>query len=69
MKLNTKKLVELVRSVVKESYGDWSADDPTEAEPGMQVMKKEQFVKKQAMNWINEFNAVDQGEMEIIQES
>tara|TARA_B100001123_G_C14969763_1_gene891168 strand:+ start:552 stop:836 length:285 start_codon:yes stop_codon:yes gene_type:complete len=68
MKLTTAQLRKLIKQSLKESYDDFGADDPTERMPKMQAMNKEQFIRSQILDWVHEFEAVDQGEMEIIAE-
>jgi hypothetical protein len=68
MKLNRKNLVKMIQSVMNESYGNLGPDEPTERISKMQVMSKDRFVKEQSVDWFHEFEAADQGEMEIIQE-
>ena len=68
MKLDSKKLIKLVRSVVKESFGNIGPDAPTERAPKTQMMNKEKFISQQILDWVHEFEAVDQGETEIIAE-
>ena len=88
MKLNGKTLIKIVRSVIKESYGNLGPDDETEMDmfrhgpdendlddanrsreferQESMGMDKEKFVRNQILDWVHEFEAVDQGEMEII---
>ena len=68
MKLTTAQLRKLIKESLKEAHGDFGADEPTERMPKAQMMSKERFVQKQSVNWFHEFEAADQGEMEIIQE-
>ena len=68
MKLTTTQLRKLIKQSLKESHGYFGADDPTERMPKMQTMNKEKFVREQSVDWFHEFEAADQGEMEIIQE-
>ena len=56
MKLNGKELIKIVRSVIKESYGDFGPEEPTERMPHT-TMNKEKFVRTQYINWVEEFNS------------
>jgi len=67
MKLNSKNLIKMVKSVLEESYGDIGSEEPTERMPQI-MMNKEKFIKERLLDWAHEFEAADQGEVEIIEE-
>jgi hypothetical protein len=66
MKLTSKDLNRIIKQTIKESYGDLGPEDPTERMPKATGMNKKKFVQGQALDWVHEFEAVDQGEMDII---